>query len=101
MWPISTRVNKPENDDPPIVEPIELTTDAAQLRPVYGEPNRRKGSQDQKGDHCSSSRADESCALPGYLEQSQVVLGAIKALVLCRTLGPNDFLEGSRTICHS
>jgi hypothetical protein len=23
MWPISTRVNKPENDDPSIVEPIE------------------------------------------------------------------------------
>jgi hypothetical protein len=29
MWPISTRVNKPENDDPSIVEPIQLTTDAA------------------------------------------------------------------------
>jgi hypothetical protein len=29
MWPISTRVNKPESDDPSIVEPIELATDAA------------------------------------------------------------------------
>jgi len=29
MWPLSTRVNKPENDDPTIVEPVELTTDAA------------------------------------------------------------------------
>jgi putative SOS response-associated peptidase YedK len=29
MWPISTRVNKPENDDPSIVEPITLTTSAA------------------------------------------------------------------------
>ena len=29
MWPISTMVNKPENDDPSIVEPIELTTSAA------------------------------------------------------------------------
>jgi hypothetical protein len=29
MWPISTRVNKPENDDPSIVEPIEFTTSAA------------------------------------------------------------------------
>ena len=29
MWPISTRVNKPENDDPSIAGPIELTTDAA------------------------------------------------------------------------
>jgi putative SOS response-associated peptidase YedK len=29
MWPISTRVNKPENDDPSIVEPIEPATDAA------------------------------------------------------------------------
>ena len=25
MWPISTRVNNPENDDPSIVEPIELS----------------------------------------------------------------------------
>jgi putative SOS response-associated peptidase YedK len=29
MWPISTRVNKPENDDPSIVEPIKLATNAA------------------------------------------------------------------------
>jgi putative SOS response-associated peptidase YedK len=29
MWPISTRVNKPKNDDPSIVEPIELQRDAA------------------------------------------------------------------------
>ena len=29
MWPISTRVNKPENDDASIVEPIEPATDAA------------------------------------------------------------------------
>jgi len=25
MWPISTRVNKPENDDPSLVEPIEVS----------------------------------------------------------------------------
>jgi len=25
MWPISTRVNKPENDDPSIIVPIELS----------------------------------------------------------------------------
>ena len=24
IWPISTRVNKPENDDPSILQPIEL-----------------------------------------------------------------------------
>jgi putative SOS response-associated peptidase YedK len=24
-WPISTRANKPENDDPSILEPIELS----------------------------------------------------------------------------
>jgi len=29
MWPISKRVNKPENDDPSIVEPIELAISAA------------------------------------------------------------------------
>jgi putative SOS response-associated peptidase YedK len=26
MWPISNRVNKPKNDDPSIVEPIELVS---------------------------------------------------------------------------
>ena len=25
IWPISTRVNKPENDDPSILQPIELS----------------------------------------------------------------------------
>ena len=29
MWPISTKVNKPENDDPSIIEPVKLTADAA------------------------------------------------------------------------
>jgi putative SOS response-associated peptidase YedK len=29
MWPISTRANKPVNDDPAFLEPIELATDAA------------------------------------------------------------------------
>jgi hypothetical protein len=29
MWPISTRVNKPENDDASIIESVELATDAA------------------------------------------------------------------------
>ena len=29
MWPISTRVNKPENDDPSIVEHVEPATSAA------------------------------------------------------------------------
>ena len=29
IWPISIRVNKPENDDPSILDPIQLTIDAA------------------------------------------------------------------------
>jgi hypothetical protein len=29
MWPISTRVNKPEHDDPSILEPVVLASDAA------------------------------------------------------------------------
>ena len=29
MWPISSRVNKPENDDQSIIEPVETATDAA------------------------------------------------------------------------
>jgi len=28
-WPISTRVNKPENDDPSIVEPVAVTPSVA------------------------------------------------------------------------
>jgi putative SOS response-associated peptidase YedK len=29
VWPISTRVNRPENDEPSIMEPVELATSAA------------------------------------------------------------------------
>jgi putative SOS response-associated peptidase YedK len=29
IWPISTRVNKPENDDPSLLEPVTLTSSAA------------------------------------------------------------------------
>jgi putative SOS response-associated peptidase YedK len=29
MWPTSTKVNKPENDDPSIVEPIEQAAETA------------------------------------------------------------------------
>jgi putative SOS response-associated peptidase YedK len=29
IWPISTRVNKPENDEPSIREPLELASSAA------------------------------------------------------------------------
>jgi hypothetical protein len=29
MWPISTMINTPENDDPSTVESIELATDGA------------------------------------------------------------------------
>jgi hypothetical protein len=36
MWAISTRVNKPENDDPSIVEPIRVATDAAQADAPVG-----------------------------------------------------------------
>ena len=30
MWPVSTRVNKPENDDPGIVERLEFEESVAQ-----------------------------------------------------------------------
>jgi putative SOS response-associated peptidase YedK len=36
MWPISTRVNKPENDDPKILEPIKLAASS-----VYDTHQRR------------------------------------------------------------
>ena len=32
IWPISTRVNKPENDEPSILEPIKVESDAALAR---------------------------------------------------------------------
>jgi hypothetical protein len=31
MWPISTRVNKPENDDAAILEPVEAADDPSLL----------------------------------------------------------------------
>jgi hypothetical protein len=34
--PIATRVNKPENDDPSIVEPIELTNPACAFSNMRG-----------------------------------------------------------------
>jgi hypothetical protein len=33
MWPITTRVNKPENDEPSILEPVEL---APKIERNYG-----------------------------------------------------------------
>ena len=39
IWPISTRVNKPENDDPSIVEPDALVTSTAQCL-LTERPNR-------------------------------------------------------------
>lgn len=38
MWPISTRVNKPENDDPSILEPIKLSAALPRVRngPLVG-----------------------------------------------------------------
>ena len=36
MWPISTRVNKPENDDRSIVEPIEVAAGIAQKSAALG-----------------------------------------------------------------
>jgi hypothetical protein len=36
MWPISTRGNKPENDYPSIVEPIELSAVPSSSRPTLG-----------------------------------------------------------------
>jgi hypothetical protein len=35
MRPISSRANKPENNDPSIVEPIALATSPAELATVY------------------------------------------------------------------
>ena len=40
MWPISPRVNKPENDDAAIIEPIEATIDAAPCGKAPSSPGR-------------------------------------------------------------
>jgi hypothetical protein len=29
MWPISTRVNEPEDDDPSVIEPVEVSAATA------------------------------------------------------------------------
>jgi putative SOS response-associated peptidase YedK len=39
MWPISTRLNKPENDDPSIVDPLKISPQRRQMR-------RRRGDAD-------------------------------------------------------
>jgi len=36
MWPISARVNKPENDDPSIVEPIDCLRRSRMVRYGFG-----------------------------------------------------------------
>ncbi|MBV8242488.1 MAG: SOS response-associated peptidase [Hyphomicrobiales bacterium] len=41
MWPISPRVNKPENDDAAIIEPIEAAIDAASCGKAPSSPGRR------------------------------------------------------------
>jgi hypothetical protein len=41
MWPISPRVNKPENDDAAIIEPIEAAIDAASCGKALSPPGRR------------------------------------------------------------
>ena len=33
MWPISTRVNKPDNDDPSVLEPAPPAAEAAEENP--------------------------------------------------------------------
>ena len=40
MWPISPRVNKPENDDAAIIEPIETAIDAASCGKAPSPPGR-------------------------------------------------------------
>ena len=40
MWPISPRVNKPENDDAAIIEPIEAAIDAASCGRALSSPGR-------------------------------------------------------------
>ena len=53
MWPISTRVNKPENDDASIIEPIQL----AQRADIGHDSGTISSLSEQAAD------ADE-CALP-------------------------------------
>jgi hypothetical protein len=48
MWPISTRVDKPENDDPSIVEPIELATGYDGLTPIVPSSVRHHRSVQQR-----------------------------------------------------
>jgi putative SOS response-associated peptidase YedK len=40
MWPISPRINKPENDDAAIIEPIEAAIDAASCGKAPSSPGR-------------------------------------------------------------
>jgi hypothetical protein len=57
MWPISTRVNKPENEDFSIGEPIELVTELRNNFRNYHGPHRRPFRQSCKR---SASRSTSS-----------------------------------------
>jgi hypothetical protein len=47
MWPISTRVNKPENDDPSLVDwaPSELSTTSTTDRTMFDPVSSASGNQ--------------------------------------------------------
>ncbi len=47
MWPISTRVNKPENDDASIVEPIEAGAARGGVSEVHFWPKRTTSARDE------------------------------------------------------
>ncbi len=60
MWPISTRVNKPENDDPSVIEPIELVPKLASTfilnRNSWAKSNRGSLAAGRKESHPLSRR---------------------------------------------
>ena len=58
MWPISTRVNKPENDDPSVLEPIERSA-AQRIRSGVAKSGRRASTRVMK-------RGDWAKDCPGY-----------------------------------
>ena len=76
MWPISTRVNKPENDDPSILEPVGLSPTVRALSIIHANPAVLNGAPrsevEMKGDlgscsRCSRRRARSSSPTIGWV----------------------------------
>jgi hypothetical protein len=90
MWPISTRVNRPENDDPSILDVIELGTEAAYgrgrqelnlLRRAFGDPRFSDELHPRIGSDAPEWNLNRPASQPNTLPLSQSAFAAVTGRV--------------------